>query len=82
MLCSTLFENVFQYFNLKILYIYICYIYNLEAELLDFSSLSAHQTKTLEMEAQVHLLKLEREVSFPEFLNIDLNVKFLLRQTD
>jgi len=29
---------------------------------LDFSSLSAHQTKTLEMEAQVNLLKLEREV--------------------
>jgi len=33
-----------------------------EGELLDFSKLSAHQTKTMEMEAQVHLLKLEREV--------------------
>ena len=29
---------------------------------LDFSAMSAHQTKTLEMEAQVHLLKLESEV--------------------
>ena len=36
-----------------------------EAELLDFSKLSAHQTKTMEMEAQVHLLKLEREVNIP-----------------
>ena len=33
----------------------------LEVEL-DFSNLTAHQTKTLEMEAQVHLLKLESEV--------------------
>merc|ERR1711934_1095596 len=29
---------------------------------LDFSQLSAHQSKTLEMETQVHLLKLESEV--------------------
>jgi len=34
----------------------------LEEEELDLSKMSAHQTKTLEMEAQVHLLKLESEV--------------------
>jgi len=34
----------------------------LEEVELDFSNLTAHQTKTLEMEAQVHLLKLGNEV--------------------
>lgn len=34
----------------------------LEEEELDFSNMTAHQTKTLEMEAQVQLLKLESEV--------------------
>jgi hypothetical protein len=36
-------------------------LFSIEIEL-DFSKMSAHQTKTMEMEAQVKLLQLEQQV--------------------